>query len=146
MTEIAFTVAPRIEADTSFVADLPLSQLRLMNDARYPWLLLVPRRSGAEEWSDLSAEDALQLSREIHLATRLLIRFSAPYKVNVASLGNVVRQMHVHVVGRNTNDPAWPGAVWGVGKSLPYSDKERQERTLQLQGLLASMELIPDSA
>jgi diadenosine tetraphosphate (Ap4A) HIT family hydrolase len=144
MSTKSFAVAPQIEAASLLVSDLPLSQLRLMDDARFPWLLLVPRRPGLEEWSDLSPEDALQLSREIHTATRLLIRYAAPHKVNVASLGNLVRQMHVHVVGRNTSDAAWPGPVWGFGTSAPYSEGARQGISLRLKELLESMEPIAD--
>lgn len=138
----AFVVPPRIEQDSTLISDLPLSQLRLMDDRRFPWLVLVPRRAGAEEWSDLSPEDALQLSREIHFATRLLIKQAAPHKVNIATLGNVVRQMHIHIVGRETGDGAWPGVVWGCGKPVPYSKEAKEKLCTQLQELLGTIEPI----
>jgi len=83
-----FALDPRLEADSAFVADGALSQVRLMDDARFPWLLLVPRVAGVSEWID---------------------------KLNIGALGNIVRQLHVHLIGRHEGDAAWPGPVWGSG-------------------------------
>jgi diadenosine tetraphosphate (Ap4A) HIT family hydrolase len=118
--DTAFTLDPRLETDTLPVGDLPLSSVLLMDDARFPWLILVPRRAGVSEITDLTEEDAQLLISEIRLATRVMLDLSKPDKVNVGALGNVVPQLHVHVVGRFRSDPAWPGPVWGHGTRTSY--------------------------
>lgn len=121
MNPPTFDLDPRLEADTVFVADGPLSQLRLMDDVRFPWLVLVPRLPGAVEWIDLDGVSQRLLLAEIHQAGTLLRRHFAPVdKLNVGALGNIVRQLHVHVVGRREGDAAWPGPVWGAGARRPY--------------------------
>ncbi len=115
-----FLLDPRLAADTIHVGDLALCGVFLMNDARYPWLILVPRVAGASEITDLTAEDAAALMQEMRLATRVMLDVAKPDKVNVAALGNVVSQLHVHVIGRFLSDPAWPGPVWGAGERKPY--------------------------
>ena len=139
MEECAFAVASAIEEASSFIMQLPLSQLRLMDDSRFPWVLLVPSREELAEWSDLHPAELQQLAREIRWATRLVEQWAHPHKVNVASLGNVVRQMHVHVVGRETTDIAWPGAVWGCGKAIPYSAEEKSALQHQLSSAMLSI-------
>jgi len=107
-----------------FVADGPLSQLRLVDDARFPWLVLVPRLAGAVEWIDLDGASQRLLLAEIHQAGSLLRQHFAPIdKLNIAALGNIVRQLHVHVVGRREGDAAWPGPVWGAGMRRAYGSE-----------------------
>ncbi|MEM1230315.1 MAG: HIT family protein [Pseudomonadota bacterium] len=118
---MAFELDARLAADTLFVSDLALSQLRLMNDVRYPWLVLVPRQPGLTALDDLSADDRAVLSAELDLASRVLRRDARVARVNVASLGNIVEQLHVHVVGRWPGDPAWPGPVWGHAPAQLYA-------------------------
>ena len=118
----AFSLDPRLEQDTIAIGDLGLSCVLLMRDSRFPWLLLVPRRADLSELSDLSDEDAATLMGEIRVAVRVMQELSRPDKVNVGALGNVVPQLHVHVVGRYLSDPAWPGPVWGAGRAIPYPD------------------------
>lgn len=121
MTPIDFTLDPRLAADSVLIADGPLSQLRLMDDARFPWLVLVPRVPGATEWIDLDGASQRLLLAEINIAGALLREHFAPVdKLNIGALGNVVRQLHVHVVGRRVGDAAWPGPVWGAGTRRPY--------------------------
>jgi diadenosine tetraphosphate (Ap4A) HIT family hydrolase len=115
-----FALDPRLEADTLPLGDLALSSVRLMNDARFPWLILVPRRAGLSELTDLDEADAAMLMDEIRVATRVMLALAKPDKVNIGALGNVVAQLHVHVVGRFRSDPAWPGPVWGSGAANPY--------------------------
>jgi diadenosine tetraphosphate (Ap4A) HIT family hydrolase len=115
-----FSVDQRLAADTIPIGDLALSSVLLMDDARFPWFILVPRRAGASELTDLSDEDAATLMNEIRLATRVMLDMAKPDKVNVGALGNVLPQLHVHVVGRFRSDPAWPGPVWGHGSRSPY--------------------------
>ena len=124
-TLTGFTLAPRLEADSVFLTDWPLCQLRLMDDARYPWLILVPRRERLEEWTELSPEDLTVLSAEIARAGRGLAQMFNPRKLNVGALGNIVRQMHVHVIARFETDAAWPGPVWGQGTRTPYAEAEK---------------------
>lgn len=115
-----FVLDPRLAADTLPVGDLALSSVLLMNDARFPWLILVPRRESASEFTDLSAADSEALMAEIRLATGVMLELAKPDKVNVGALGNMVPQLHIHVVGRFRSDPAWPGPVWGHGARMPY--------------------------
>lgn len=115
-----FAIDPRLAGDTVLVAEGPLSQLRLMDDARFPWLVLVPRVPGAEEWIDLSGDQQRLLLAEINLAGRLLRGLGPVHKLNIGALGNIVRQLHVHVLARQEGDAAWPGPVWGAGQRQPY--------------------------
>jgi diadenosine tetraphosphate (Ap4A) HIT family hydrolase len=115
-----FALDPRLAADAIPVGDLSLSAVLLNDDARFPWLILVPRRSASVEITDLSNEDAATLMQELRIATRVMVELARPDKVNIAALGNVVPQLHVHVVGRFRSDPAWPGPVWGQGRRTPY--------------------------
>jgi len=117
---MTFQLDSRLEADTIPVGDLALSSVLLLNDARFPWFVLVPRIAGASELTDLSEEQAAQLMQEIRIATGVMLELSKPDKVNVGALGNIVTQLHVHVIGRFHSDPAWPGPVWGHGTRTPY--------------------------
>ncbi|OJZ18258.1 MAG: diadenosine tetraphosphate hydrolase, partial [Thiobacillus sp. 65-29] len=110
-----FELDPRLNRDTVFVANWKLCQVRLMDDARFPWLVLVPRRAGAVELDDLDEDDRTRLMHEIQRAMKTLRGVADCDKLNVGALGNVVRQLHVHVVARRKDDPAWPGPVWGHG-------------------------------
>ena len=116
----AFVLDPRIQDDSLHVADLPLSAARLMRDANYPWLVLVPRIAGVSEIIDLDASQRVELMSEIALASQALRREVPVDKLNVASLGNVVPQLHVHVIARKRSDPAWPRPVWGAVAPEPY--------------------------
>ena len=115
-----FVLDPRLEESSVPVADWPLAQLRLKDDARFHWLLLVPRRAGIVELTDLDEADYGQLTAEILSATRLVQEVAKPDKTNVATLGNLVPQLHVHVIARFRSDPAWPDPVWGHGSGPSY--------------------------
>jgi len=115
-----FNLNPRLEGDSHFVADLPLCAVRLMKDANYPWLLLVPRKSDMVELIDLEEGDQQQLMREIAQASRALRSVTDCEKLNVGALGNQVSQLHVHVIARFREDPAWPGPCWGVVPPVAY--------------------------
>jgi diadenosine tetraphosphate (Ap4A) HIT family hydrolase len=112
---------PRLAADTVALGRFPLSRVLLMNDARYPWLILVPDRPGLIELFDLDDAGQGLLMREISAAARALTQAFKPDKINVGALGNIVAQLHVHVVARSAGDPAWPGPVWGQGTPAPYA-------------------------
>ena len=131
----AFVLDSRLAADTEPVLDLPLCSLRLMNDARWPWLILVPQVSDAAELHDLGKADQAALWREMVMAGRALKAVTGCEKINTGALGNIVRQLHVHVVARNPGDPAWPGPVWGRGPRVPYktADIEALSKTIRSQ-------------
>ena len=133
-----FRLAARLEADSFFLTDWPLCQVRLLDDARFPWLILVPRRAGLEEWTDLGAEDSTALANEIGMAGRTLAAMFKPTKLNVGALGNIVRQMHVHVIARFDTDAAWPGPVWGQGARVPYEIPARDRLSASLLTLLGN--------
>ena len=121
----SWSLHPQLEQDTAAVGDLPLSRLLVNNDANYPWLLLVPRRPGAIEIIDLSEKDQSQLMIEIAHTSRALKDITACHKLNVAAIGNVVPQLHVHIIARERDDPSWPKPVWGTVPARTYDLAER---------------------
>jgi diadenosine tetraphosphate (Ap4A) HIT family hydrolase len=116
-----FALDATLAADGRFVGDLPLSAVLLMDDARFPWLIIVPRVAGMRDLIDLPRLQQQALLDEIDLCARALRELHAPLKLNVAALGNVVAQLHVHVIARHARDTAWPKPVWGVGEREPYA-------------------------
>ena len=132
-----FLLDPRLAEDSLVVAALPLSAVRLMRDANYPWLLLVPRRPGLAEIVDLSAAERTQLMAEIALASEALRETAPCDKLNVAALGNMVRQLHVHVIARRTDDPAWPRPVWGLVPPKNYAPGEAEALAAALAARLS---------
>jgi diadenosine tetraphosphate (Ap4A) HIT family hydrolase len=131
MSAAGFALDPRLAADTCPVTSLPLCDVLLMDDARYPWLILVPRQTGLVEVADLDDADQVALWREVNRAAAALRGVAPCEKLNIAALGIVVRQMHVHVVARNQGDDAWPRPVWGHGKAEPY-DVTAQKNLIDL--------------
>lgn len=129
-----FTVDSRLEADSHFVIDLELSQVRLSNNAAFPWLILIPRRANIVEIIDLDDTDRELLFKETVLASQIMRQMFQPTKLNVANLGNIVPQLHVHVVARFDKDGAWPGPIWNSGVREDYDSAKLQERLLQVQG------------
>lgn len=117
-----FVLHEMLEKDTRFVIDWPLSSVRLMNDSLYPWLVLVPRVDDARDVHNLSSDDQLQVMREMSAASELVERLCDTDKTNVAALGNMVPQLHIHIIGRYKTDGAWPGPVWGVHPPVPYDE------------------------
>jgi diadenosine tetraphosphate (Ap4A) HIT family hydrolase len=132
-----FTLHAQLARDTSEVTRLTLSRVLLMNDRRWPWLILVPERPDLREILDLTPDDRTQLMAEIALISAAVRDLYQPHKLNVAALGNQVEQLHVHVIGRFLDDPAWPKPVWGKGKAMPYGDKERDTLIRGLQDAIA---------
>lgn len=122
---MGFEVAPAFEAGSVAVAEWPLCHVRLQDDARFPWLILIPRVEGAVELEDLSVEQRATLMEETVRAGALVRRLGAVEKLNVGAIGNVTAQLHVHVVGRRRDDSLWPDPVWRRGPIVPYADDER---------------------
>jgi diadenosine tetraphosphate (Ap4A) HIT family hydrolase len=131
-----YELHPQLAADTHPLATLGLCDLRLMDDANYPWLVLVPRVPAARELIDLDATQRHLLTDEIDLAGRLLRGAFRPHKLNVAALGNLVPQLHVHVIAREETDPAWPAPVWGRVAARPYPPEALVERVRLLRDFL----------
>jgi diadenosine tetraphosphate (Ap4A) HIT family hydrolase len=126
-----FEVDPAFETGSIAVADWPLCHIRLQDDGRFPWLILIPRVAGAVEIEDLEPEDRARLLEEIIRAGELVRPLGgkaglAVDKLNVAALGNVTAQLHVHVVGRRRDDPLWPDPVWGRPGAFPWPDAMRE--------------------
>jgi diadenosine tetraphosphate (Ap4A) HIT family hydrolase len=117
----SFILHEQLATDTLVVGDWQLCRLLRMNDRTYPWLILVPRRPEIREIIDLGNEDQHQLMTEIGTASHALRQLHAPDKINVAALGNMVPQLHVHVIARFTSDPAWPRPIWGVQPAEPFA-------------------------
>lgn len=133
---MSFLLDPRLAADTHAIGELNLSRLVLFDDARFPWLILVPRIAGARELIDLDEGDRHMLVDEIDAVSRALFDLVNPDKLNVAALGNVVPQLHVHVIARFTGDAAWPQPVWGRGERVRYDESARLARIADVRAAL----------
>lgn len=135
-----FSLDARLQQDTLLLGDFPLCQLLLSNDSNYPWFILVPRQADITEVFQLSAEQQQQLWQETATLAGALHQSYAADKINIGALGNVVAQLHMHVIVRFKTDVAWPSPVWGKVPAVPYSDAQitqikSQVRSLQLSGL-----------
>jgi diadenosine tetraphosphate (Ap4A) HIT family hydrolase len=139
-----FVLDPRLTGGSQPLISLKLSEARLQGDARWPWIVLIPRKAGARELEHLTAADRAALMDEVVAAGAAVRAMAAAAgrpveKLNVGALGNKVEQLHVHVVGRRSDDPAWPEPVWGVGQAVPYGDAAldaaREAALTALQGL-----------
>ena len=120
----------RLEQDTIFIKNLNLSKLLLMNNSNFPWLILVPMRENLIELIDLSKTDQQHLLSEISSLSRFLKKTDPKGKINIGTLGNIVNQLHIHIVIRNKNDLAWPNSIWGLDNHSPYS-KEQSLKLLE---------------
>jgi diadenosine tetraphosphate (Ap4A) HIT family hydrolase len=132
-----FQLDPRLATDSVFIADGPLSQVRLIDDTRFPWLVLVPRVDAASEWIDLDGGQQRLLLAEINQVSRLLRAEPGVVKLNIGALGNIVRQLHIHIVGRHPGDAAWPGPVWGSGAMVRHEAQALEALTRQWRQRLA---------
>ena len=123
-TDTPFSLAPELQRDCIELADWPLCKVLLMNDSQYPWFILVPRVAGVKEIIDLSEELQITLLQESGKLSKLLQQVFNPDKLNVAALGNMVPQLHVHHIARFTTDAAWPTPIWGKLPAVPYTDEQ----------------------
>jgi diadenosine tetraphosphate (Ap4A) HIT family hydrolase len=131
-----FVLHPRFATDAVFIIDWPLSRVLLMNDARYPWIVLVPRRDALCEFHDLTPADRAVLADEVARASASLKTLTGAAKINIGALGNIVSQLHVHVVARFPGDAAWPGSVWGHGSPEPYAPEAAVARVAEFAACL----------
>lgn len=133
---MSFTLNEKMAADTKFLVQWNLCQVLLMNDRTYPWLILVPAISGLRDFTDVPRDRWPALMDEIDRASRALRKLHNPYKMNVAALGNVVEQLHVHVIARQKTDAAWPKPVWGVVPTQAYAPDELERTAKQILAVL----------
>lgn len=133
----AFTLHPRLQADTETLGNFPLCQLLLMKDANFPWCILVPRLAGVTEIFQLSSEDQQQLMRESCLLGEALMQAFNGDKLNIGAIGNLVPQLHVHHIVRYRTDAAWPAPVWGKIPAIAYTDEAKQRVIGQISVRLA---------
>lgn len=131
-----FFLHSKLAEDSFFVANLKLSRVLLMNDSNYLWLILVPQITGAVELIELDFEDQVEVLREVNLCSKILKESFLVDKLNIAALGNVVSQLHIHVIGRMENDITFPKPVWGAAPAKPYEEKAAQELIGKIQSLL----------
>lgn len=135
--DMSFKLDPILQRDTFAVTEYPLCDIRLMDNKLFPWLILVPRRENVSEWIDLEREEQHQLSDEIAICSHILQALTTPDKLNVAALGNLVSQLHIHLIGRYHGDPAWPDPVWGHSREY-YEPEEEKKFLYELQTALNS--------
>ncbi|GAB4069795.1 HIT domain-containing protein [Ancylobacter sonchi] len=135
-TSDGFTLDTRLAADTFPIVELRRSTLLLMNDARYPWLILVPRLADARELIDLDPATRAVVMHELDQAARALKQLTSCDKLNVAALGNMVPQLHIHIIARFATDAAWPNPVWGRGAPVPYASAAAQDLIAPLKAAL----------
>ena len=136
MDATPFELHPRLAADAHCIRDLELTRVLLMDDARFAWLILVPMRAGMRDWIDLPHALQHRLLDEVECCSRALRTLVRPDKLNIAALGNMVPQLHVHVVARHIGDAAWPKPIWGVGEAVPYPAAALAARKSELLALL----------
>jgi diadenosine tetraphosphate (Ap4A) HIT family hydrolase len=128
-----FTLHPRLAEDTIIVAEWPLSLVLLAKDANYPWCILVPKRENVKDIHHLNTEDRAQLLAESCRLSELMEEIFQPIKMNVAALGNMVPQLHLHHVARFDTDAAWPNPIWGAVKAVAYDENSLNERLAALR-------------
>jgi diadenosine tetraphosphate (Ap4A) HIT family hydrolase len=131
-----FALHDRLAADTAFIHDLPLCRVLLIKNCLWPWLVLVPRKPDLREFYDLSKADQAILMDEIATTAQKLSNQTKAHKMNIGALGNIVPQLHIHIIARTAEDPAWPGPVWGSGHAEAYPDDELQDAIKLYRSLL----------
>jgi diadenosine tetraphosphate (Ap4A) HIT family hydrolase len=133
-----FSIHPQLEKDTEDLGRLDLCQVLLMRDSRFPWLILVPRLEGLRDLTDLNDTDLARAMTDTRRVAKAFDELFSPDKLNVAALGNMVPQLHLHVIARFTNDAAWPGPVWCKGEAVPYEAPQLASRVAELRKSLGT--------
>ncbi|QSE72726.1 HIT domain-containing protein [Aeromonas media] len=134
-----FELHPRLQADTQILGDLPLCRVLLAKDSQYPWLILVPRVAGLREIHHLAPAQQQQLMQESCAVATLMEHELNPDKINVAALGNLVPQLHLHHVARFSVDAAWPGPIWGAHPAIPYQAQDLRQQADNWRARLAAL-------
>lgn len=130
-----FKLDKKLEADSHFICDLKFCCLLLMNNANYPWLILVPKKANLVELTDLDFSEQIELLQEVNLVADILQKKFSPHKLNIAMLGNMVRQLHIHVIARFENDKTFPNPVWG-GPAQAYDNQKAQNLIAEIKNFL----------
>jgi diadenosine tetraphosphate (Ap4A) HIT family hydrolase len=123
---MSFKLDHRLESDSTYICTIGISQVRLSNDSRYPWLILIPEVDGIYELDELSIAQQLEVLAASNTVSRALRQCFTPHKLNIACLGNIVKQLHIHHVARFEYDETWPGPIWGRGDAVIYTDAAKQ--------------------
>ena len=139
LTPHSFQLDPQLKSDSIEVAELALSRLLLINDSQYPWLVLVPRIADISEIHQLSDVDQQQLIRESSALSAAMAMYFKADKMNIANLGNIVSQLHLHVIARFEHDPAWPAPVWGKHPAIAYDAEQLRQRLIEMQNLVSGI-------
>ncbi len=132
-----FKLDARLKADCAWVADMGLCRLLMMNNKSVPWFILVPRIASATELTHLPMAQQQQVLQEMNEVAAMVTKLYTPHKLNIGALGNVVSQLHIHVIGRYTHDPAWPGPVWGQLVPNAYDDEQLAKQLNAVRGVLS---------
>ena len=130
-SDLAFSLHPRLESDSIEIDELVLSNLRLHNNASWPWFILIPRITDLREYHELQPEQCAMLSNEARIVSRFILYHFSVHKINIGALGNIVPQFHFHVIGRSSDDPAWPGPVWGSLANSVYRPDDIQNIAIE---------------
>ncbi len=138
---MSFELHPNL-ARKIFIYDLPLCRVLMEDESHYPWLFLVPRKNGCSKLIDLTIEEQMQLMKELNFIQKVLWEEFQPTQLNVAAIGNKTPQLHVHVIARFSNDPAWPGTVWDHPIRMPLEEKQKNARITLLQRKYTATSLI----
>ena len=133
-----FKLDPTLEKDTFKICDFEICTCRLMDDSRYPWLILVPMKNDCVELIDLNGESREKVWQEISFASEALQQIYQPHKLNIAALGNQIRQLHIHIIAREQTDFAWPNPIWGVGSTKKYAERQKSVALNTLKHALQS--------
>jgi diadenosine tetraphosphate (Ap4A) HIT family hydrolase len=131
-----FNLHPQLKKDTFFIGSLKIADILLMNDSRYPWLILVPRINGVCDITDLPVEQRAEFTEEINHVAILMKQHYQPERMNIAMIGNIVPQLHCHIIARFKEDFAWAKPVWGIGEAVAYKEVEQEKIVSLLQKLL----------
>lgn len=131
-----FTLHPQLQTDTTFITELELCLVLLINDANYPWIVLVPKRADATEIYKLDPADQTQLLKESNIICNAMEIIFKPDKLNMAAIGNMVPQLHVHHIARFKKDIAWPAPVWGFTEAVPYEDIELENTIVEIKNAI----------
>lgn len=131
-----FILHAQLEQDTFHAGAFKLSEILLMNDSRYPWLILVPRLPNLTDITDLNQEKRKIFIEEINFTADAMKKYFKPERINIAMLGNVVSQLHCHIIARFKNDFAWSKPVWGIGEAAAYNEKQKDETLKTFQEIL----------
>lgn len=131
-----FTLHPQLQTDTTFITELELCLVLLINDANYPWIVLVPKRADATEIYKLDPADQTQLLKESNIICNAMEIAFKPDKLNIAAIGNMVPQLHVHHIARFKKDIAWPAPVWGFTEAVPYEDIELENTIVEIKNAI----------